>query len=324
MEHRPDPAQLEAARRRRAWRERREAMETAPSGRPWRARLRRNGYKAVEIVGPLLHPSRIVQRGTANALDVGLTRLCLIFPHLPPAFDGYRILHLSDLHLDKIDGTADVAAALVAAIKADLGVFTGDVRDDPHGPLEPVLDRLTVILSALRTPDGVYGVLGNHDNADMVCAMEALGKRMLINETVLLRRGDDRIHLTGVDDVHRFATEAAHEAMDAAPEGFGIALVHSPEIADRATSRHSVYLCGHTHGGQICLPGGRPLMVPLRRFRSFARGLWRHGDMIGYTSTGVGASVLPMRFNSRGEVVLITLRRGPGPAAVYEDGCHRA
>ena len=251
---------------------------------------------------------------------LGLTRLTLEFPDLPPAFDGYRILHLTDLHLDHVDGTAEAAAELISGLAMDLCVITGDIRDSVHAPVRPVVDRLAHLLAPIRPADGMFGILGNHDSAAMVEPLEAIGVRMLCNEIAYLRRGTDLIHITGLDDVHRFHTEAAHVALDDAPDGFGIALVHSPEIADRAAEKHRLYLTGHTHGGQICLPGGRPLMTGLKRHKAFVSGLWRHGDMIGYTSRGVGASVIPLRMNCQGEVALITLRReshldAPDPSA---------
>ncbi len=86
--------------------------------------------------------------------------------------------------------------------------------------------------------------------------------------------------------------------------------MHSAEVADDADEAgYALYLCGHTHGGQISLPGGRPLVTHLKRCRHAASGLWRQGRMTGYTSRGVGVSDLPLRFNTRGEVVVITLRR---------------
>ena len=87
-------------------------------------------------------------------------------------------------------------------------------------------------------------------------------------------------------------------------------MIHSPELVPEAASAGmSLYLAGHTHGGQICLPGGLPIICHMAAPRRYATGLWRKGGMIGYTSTGVGTSGLPVRFNSRSEVALITLRR---------------
>lgn len=307
FDHEPD----HAARRREDWRARREAMEAAPLGRRWRGHVRHHVHGTAAVATRLLGPTGIFRRGTAHALDLELTELCFAFPDLPAGFDGYRILHLTDLHLDNIDGTAAATARTVAGVEADLCVITGDIRDNMHAPLGPVFRRLKGILSELRVPDGVLGVLGNHDSAAMVEPLEALGIRMLINETMQLRRGAEVVHVTGLDDVHLFHTRDAVRALSAAPQGFGIALVHSPEIADRASARHRLYLCGHTHGGRINLPNGRPIITGLRRHRRFVQGLWSHDDMIGYTSRGVGASLVPTRFKSQGEVAVVTLRRGP-------------
>ncbi|MGE5504702.1 MAG: metallophosphoesterase, partial [Actinomycetota bacterium] len=97
---------------------------------------------------------------------------------------------------------------------------------------------------------------------------------------------------------------------------FGIALVHSPELApEAAAAGHRLYLCGHTHGGQISLPGGIPVLTHDQRRhgqvpRRLARGRWSHGAMTGITSTGAGASGIPLRFATPPEMLRITLRRG--------------
>jgi hypothetical protein len=125
-----------------------------------------------------------------------------------------------------------------------------------------------------------------------------------------VRRGGQTIALTGIDDVHRFYTPAAHAALSAHdPQAFGIVLAHSPEMAgEAAAAGHSLYLCGHCHGGQLCLPGGRPLITHLSRHRDLYAGLWRYGEMWGYTSTGAGLADPPIRFNCRGEVTEFRLR----------------
>ena len=130
------------------------------------------------------------------------------------------------------------------------------------------MDRLGHVVSAVRATDGLLGVLGNHDSASMVPPMEDLGIRVLLNETISYGRGEDAVIVTGVDDVHRFRTEEAHTALESAPDGFCIALVHSPEAADIAARRHRLYLTGHTHGGQICLPGGRPFATGMKSIAS--------------------------------------------------------
>jgi hypothetical protein len=136
---------------------------------------------------------------------------------------------------------------------------------------------------------------------------------MLVNEVVEIRRGGERILIAGTDDVHEFHTPRADAALAAGPDGFRIAVVHSVEAADAAADRHRLMLCGHSHGGQMCLPGGYAPVRSLRRNRQFYRGLWRHNAMVGFTTTGIGTSVLPFRLNCPPEIVAIVLRRGaPG------------
>lgn len=301
----------DAAARRQEWRTRREALEQATAGPRWNSRLRRHLHGSFQFARRMLEPTRLYQALTARAARLGLTQITLSFPDLPPAFDGYSILHLTDLHLDHMPETAEAAAGLIAPLAPDLCVITGDIRDNIHAPIPPIVDRLSHIVSRVQARDGIFGILGNHDCAAMVAPMEDIGVTMLCNEVVFLERRGERIHLTGLDDVHHFHTKAAHVTLKTAPLGFGIALVHSPEVADHAAERHRLYLTGHTHGGQICLPGGRALITGLKRHRNLVSGLWEHGGMIGYTSRGVGASVIPLRLNCQGEVVLLTLRRGP-------------
>jgi predicted MPP superfamily phosphohydrolase len=293
-------------------------MEARPSGKPWRGHVRGHLYRTARVLHDALRLTYPLKVGARRALRLALSELTLSYPDLPSGFDGYRVLHLTDLHLDNIDGTAAAAADHVAKVEADLCVITGDIRDNIHAPLAPIMDRLGHIVSEVRARDGVMGILGNHDSAEMVDPMEGVGIRVLINETVSFARGADRLHVTGLDDVHRFYTDAAPRALAAAPDGFCVALVHSPEIAGEAAARHRLYLTGHTHGGQICLPGQRPFATGLKRHRDLASGVWRHGDMLGYTSRGIGACILPFRTFCPGEVAVITLRRGP--AQVSLDG----
>jgi hypothetical protein len=144
----------------------------------------------------------------------------------------------------------------------------------------------------------------------MVEALEGLGIETLVNRTTTLSRGGEVVHVTGLDDVHNFYSPAARAALDQRTDGCRIALVHSAEMADHAAAAGcALYLCGHTHGGQICLPGGRLVFTQLVRCRHAASGVWREGAMVGYTSPGLGVSPPALRFNCRGGAALITLRR---------------
>jgi len=248
--------------------------------------------------------------GKRNALNIRLVALSLSFPDLPPSFDGYRILQLSDTHLDCLPELTSVAADLLDGIEVDLLTLTGDVQGHPHASIMASTTPLRSLLEGVRVNDRRLAVLGNHDPTDMADALEKLGFEVLLNHSTILQRGDQRIVVTGLDDVHRFFTPSALSALLDAPEGFRIALVHSAEVADHAAAaNYALYLSGHTHGGQICLPGGRPIVTRLRRCRHAGVGTWREGGMIGYTSCGLGVGDVPLRFNCLGEVSVITLRR---------------
>ncbi len=288
--------------------ERAEVKETpiGPQKRHW------GTFKAlIGLFGFALRLLGLYERGVRNAIDIRLNRLDLWFETLPKEFDGFRLLQLTDLHADFLPETLQAALNLTVDVEADICVLTGDFRRRVKGSFSEILPAMERLTSQISTRHGTYAVLGNHDCADMVEPFEALGIRVLINETHTIFRGGAELHLTGTDDVHYYYTDAARQALAAAPEGFRIALIHSAELADAAAENgFQLYLAGHTHGGQVCLPGGWPIITHMNRYRRYARGLWRHGEMRGYTSTGVGVSGLPVRFNTRGEVVLITLRSG--------------
>jgi uncharacterized protein len=307
-----DKTTLVSQTARQDWRETRLMMERAevratPIGR------RPRHWKAFKTLigwfGVSLRILGLYQRGVRNATDIRLNRLDVWFESLPKEFDGFRLLQLSDLHLDFLPETLRAALDLIVDVEADICVLTGDFRKRVRGSLGGILPAMELLTSRISTPHGTFAVLGNHDSADMVKPFEALGIRVLINETHTIQSGTAMLHLTGTDDVHYYYTEAARQALAAAPDGFKIALIHSAEFADAAAENgYQLYLAGHTHGGQVCLPGGWPIITHMTRFRRYGRGLWRRGKMRGYTSTGVGVSGLPVRFNSRGEVALITLR----------------
>ena len=260
--------------------------------------------------GRILRLAGLYRLGERNALDIVVNRFEVSFPDLPKAFDGHTLMQLTDLHLYSHSVAIQRLIEAIEGLTVDAVVLTGDYRAKISGPFEQIMPAFEAILGAVRARDGIFGILGNHDTVDMVEPFERLGVTLLANQTVTLDRGADRIHIVGVDDVHYYYTDQAAVTLREAPPGFKIALIHSPELVPEAASAGmSLYLAGHTHGGQICLPGGLPIVCHMAALRRYATGLWRKGGMIGYTSTGAGTSGPPVRFNSRSEVALITLRR---------------
>ncbi len=137
---------------------------------------------------------------------------------------------------------------------------------------------------------------------------------VLLNEALALRRGDQALWLAGIDDPHYYRADNLEKTCERIPEdAVSVLLAHSPEIfRNAAHAGFDVMLCGHTHGGQVCLPGGVPLYTNARCPRALCAGAWRFGDLIGYTSAGSGVSVSDVRFNCPPEITVHRLtRKGP-------------
>ncbi len=268
--------------------------------------------RLIHVFGMVLKVTGFYEKGIQNALSLYLNRMDLYFDNLPEAFDGYTLLHLTDLHYGSLAGLDDVIVDLLDGLEADLCAFTGDYCGFGHSSHTHIIPSMEKVVEAISAHDGVVATLGNHDTIHMVNALESMGVSVLGNETLTLQRCGQLIHVTGLDDVHCYYSDMAAEALETAPDGFKVALVHSPEVYDLAADNgYALYLAGHTHAGQIALPGGRPVIKGLNRGRHLAAGLWEHEGMQGYTSSGVGTSGLPARFNTRGEISLFTLWRKP-------------
>jgi predicted MPP superfamily phosphohydrolase len=246
-------------------------------------------------------------RGRRNAFSPIVRRNTLAIEGLPASFEGFTLLQLSDLHLDLSPGLTEAIAQAVSQVTSDLCVITGDVRAKTYGPSEAALHEFGRLRPFLH--GDVYAVLGNHDFICTVPLLEACGVRVLLNEATFIQRDGKGFYLAGVDDAHYYETDNVQKAsVHLDHEVPAILLSHTPEIYKRAAAcGFSVMLCGHTHGGQICLPGGIPLLTNTRAPRSFARGAWRYRNLQGYTSTGTGSSGVDVRFWCPPEITLHTL-----------------
>ncbi|MDG4550935.1 MAG: metallophosphoesterase family protein [Candidatus Contendobacter sp.] len=270
-----------------------------------------NWYSIHALIRLTLRGLGLYRRGLRNATAIQVRRNEVVIPRLPAAFDGFTLLHLSDLHLD-----ADPAypAALIERLRQvdyDLCVITGDFRAKTHGPHDAAITALAQVRPHLRGP--VYAILGNHDSIRMAPGIEALGITLLLNESIRLERRGATIHLAGIDDPHYFQADNFDKATQSIPsDAVAILLSHSPETYQRAAhAGFDLMLSGHTHGGQVCLPGGIALMTNADCPRRFCKGAWRYHAMQGYTSVGSGASVVGVRFNCPPEITLHHLRLPP-------------
>ncbi len=234
---------------------------------------------------------------------------------LPEAFQGFRILHLSDLHLDLDQALTATIIEAVKNAEYDACVITGDFRAETWGDHKAAVAETTKLAAHLKGP--VYAVLGNHDCLEMLPAIEAAGIRVLMNEHVAIERDSTTIYLAGIDDPHHFETDNLEKALRGIPpEATNLLLSHTAETYRQALAAGVDYLfAGHTHGGQICLPGGIALITNARHPRALIRGAWRTQDLQGYTSAGAGASMIPCRLFCPPEITLHTLHRAPSPEA---------
>ena len=266
------------------------------------------------LLGSLFRAAGLYRQGTVNALAVGWRREVFHFSELPAGFDNFSILFLSDLHLDGQPGLTDRLLAELDGKKFDLCILGGDYRMEVYGPIAPALRSLRKLVGGVDTAHGILGILGNHDCIEMLPDLEEAGVVMLVNDAWPIHHREEEIWVAGLDDPHYYRTHDLSLACRNIPEGaFSILVVHSPEAYGAAASFGvQLYLCGHTHGGQICLAGGRPLFTNSRAPRFTAKGRWRHGAMQGFTGAGVGASGIPLRFNCPGEIVEVVLLRGAG------------
>jgi len=270
-----------------------------------------NLYSFPNLIRMCLRLVGLHGRGQRNSRRLKLNHNRFPVAHLPAAFEGYRILHLSDLHVDMDEANLEALIAAVAPLEYDLCVITGDYRKETWGDYQPALEGMRRLRPHLKGQ--VLAVLGNHDSVMMVPELEEMGYQLLMNEHCAIEREGEVFWVAGVDDAHYYRVDSIERAMDGIPIGSSALLLsHTPEIFRQAAhAGFDLFLCGHTHGGQICLPGGIPLTLDAHCPRYVGKGYWTHHDMQGYTSTGSGTSIVNVRLNCPPEVTIHTLSRWP-------------
>jgi predicted MPP superfamily phosphohydrolase len=253
---------------------------------------------------------RYATRFETEWLDVEQVQIPL--KNLNTRLEGFKIVQLSDLHLRPFT-TIDLinkAVAMVNDLRPDLVVLTGDfvLRD-----VEAIFE-LAPALAALNPTYGIYAIFGNHDlwtNHEVVRAgLAEQGIPILENAGRAIGVGQTQIYIAGVDDAWSGRPDLA-AALAAAPDEVPIILLaHEPDLVDRfaVDGRVSLQLSGHTHGGQVRLPGIGPLVLPYLG-KKYDLGLYRVSDTWLYTNRGLGVIWPPVRFNCRPEITEINLVR---------------
>ena len=257
---------------------------------------------ALVIWGTVVEPQRLILRDE---------------PVEVPAWPGtpLKVALVADLHAGA--PFADVAqmrevAALVAAQAPDLVLMLGDysINDIPGGThVDP--NEWASDFGAIAAPLGVFAVLGNHDwwndTSSIRSALEAGGIRVLENMAVPLQSGAKTFWLVGIGDTFT-GNDRVSQAFAAVPEGATVlAMSHGPDVTDQLADRASLVVAGHTHGGQIYIPFVSQALLNLR----WRRGLYHPGGVPLYVTSGIGNSILPIRFGVPPEVVMLRVEPGP-------------
>ncbi len=267
-----------------------------------------NWYSVHSFIRGSLKFAGLYWRGRRNARHIRVKHNEIRLAGLHRAFDGFTILHISDPHVDMYPAATQALIERIRSLDYDLCVLTGDYRAATFGPFADAIAGMARVREALTPP--VYGVLGNHDSIQMVPQLEEMGVGMLLNESVEIDRQGAVIYLAGIDDAHYFRVDNIEKAAHGLPnDRVSILLSHTPEIYRQAAhAGFDLLLCGHTHGGQICLPGGYPVTLDSRCPRYMGSGPWQYQGMIGYTSAGSGTCIVSVRLNCPPEITLHRLR----------------
>jgi len=290
-----------------------------PTQKPTRRRFLYTGAAAIAGLSAL---------GVDGFVQSDLPRVVRIeipLARLPQAFDGFTIAQLSDFHYEEHFSVVPVrkAVEIVNGLAPDLIALTGDfvtvpVIETPStvGRAANMAGPCAEMLYNLRAPMGKLAVLGNHDvQAGSTRIAGLLGDHqipLLRNRSIAVEHGSSRLWLAGVDDTLLGLPDLGLAIEKIPASEATILLAHEPDFADESSlSPIDLQLSGHSHGGQIWIPGiGAPWLPPMAR--KYPRGLYKVGKLTLYTNIGIGTVRAPIRINCPPEITLITLRSGRG------------
>lgn len=263
-------------------------------------------------------------------MKIKLRREVLVICNLAEDLDGYTIMHISDLHFKDFMNNDKALNGLILSQNSDLTLITGDFITSDNDVV-PLLD----FLKKIRSKDGVFATLGNHDyiystipehfifskirgikrnNVQrLIDLLSDIGIRVLINDSALIHRKNSIIFLEGTDDPVLGKPAISEKDPNYDKSDFKILLTHSPDmlyLSDFNKKYFDLVLSGHTHGGQIRIPFFGPIVTSTKFVqKNEVLGLFRKNNTNVNVSGGIGHSALPIRINCPSEIVLITLKK---------------
>ena len=277
----------------------------------WPKRLRVSLYVTILVLGLLLfwgvfiEPNRLIVRQETIAID-----------RWPSQLDGLRVAVLSDIHVNDAFIDEDKVRTIVRRtneLKPDLIVIAGDYMSS-NGWLKRRVEpeRFGPMLQGFNAPLGTYSVLGNHDwwysGPRIRTGLEHNGIKVLEDEVVEIRARGTSLWLVGLADLWT-RPQRVEQTIARVPEGQTIiALTHNPDIFPELPERVQLLLAGHTHGGQVRFPIIGTVAEASKYGERYVRGHIFENNHHLFVTTGIGTSVLPVRFGVTPELVLLTLK----------------
>jgi uncharacterized protein len=281
-----------------------------------RIRSRRNFYRNIiqGIIALLLFVAALLGYGLyiePNWFEV--KEVSLNLPHLSPAFDGYKVVQLSDIHADRYFriSNLDTIAKKINDQHPDLVVLTGDYVS--KGRVKEAVGAIATSFRQIEAQDGILAVLGNHDYwakaQDVTRELTRYQIKLLKNQLVTIDRGAEQLSIGGVDDVWAGKPDLKAVLKELGNKQGAILLAHEPDFADIAAASHQfdLELSGHSHGAQVRVPFSNVVLPHLGR--KYPHGQYQVLDMIQYTNRGIGLGGIPVRFNCRPEITSFVLHR---------------
>lgn len=246
--------------------------------------------------------------------DIKVSKYKISNKKIPKQFNGYKILHISDLHIKKSRHNQNKLVNIIKNCKPDLIAVTGDSLDSRNSNGKILIDLLVEI----RDIAPIYLVFGNHEyrinNVELEKKLKFIGINVLRNENKIIKKEDKSITLVGVDDL-RFEHEKTYSeivqdlSMSTSNEEYKILLAHRPEKFELYSYyKYDLVLSGHAHGGQIRLPGLGGIIAPHQGlFPEYDAGKYERDTTTMFVSRGVGNSIIPQRLFNKPELILITI-----------------
>ena len=253
------------------------------------------------------------KKARKNATDFQITKKQIKINHLPKDLKGLKLLHISDLHLDLIPSFGQSVAKFLSKNQkelslAQMALITGDTQEKYAEPVNNTLEAFKLIAPLIPCP--IIASLGNHDSLKLADEISKIphqaGIRFLVNQQIKFHTPKgSKIVVQGIDDPYYYKSYKFGQRNG---EDLHLLLAHSPQILEEA-NHNKVDLClsGHTHGGQIKIPGIGALVNRAGVNKKYIEGTWKYKNLKGHTSRGMGCSSVPIRINCPPEITIIEL-----------------